>query len=277
MLSSSTLEKLVEVILGDGNAFNTYRTMKQLDGLFDDAGLAIFRTDDTRFEYALRALKMCNDPTSSEFQYITREVLHRVHFFDDDPFDNVWTQSQIIDHLRPYFRKDGFDLADDATGSMYVVTSATGTPSTETLNKLSHEYVLEQIQKARTKVDSGDFDGAITNARTLVEAVQEGLILRSGNKVHQHGGDLLKLFKQTKKILSLDPSQPDLENTLLQILTGLHSIVNGVAGISNVMGDRHARKYKSSAHHAKLAVNAALTFCEFLVDSHEYQKNRRQE
>ena len=277
MLSSSTLEKLVEVILGDGDAFKTYRTMKQLDGLFDDAGLAIFRTDETRFEYALRALKMCGEPTSSEFQKIIREVLHQVHFFDEDPFDLVWTQSQAVDRLRPYLDKDGFDLVDDGTGSVNIATSATGGPSTDTLNKLSHDYVLEQIQKAQSKVDRGDFDGAITNARTLVEAVQEELIIRSGNKVHQHSGDLLKLFKQTKKVLSLDPSQPDLENTLLQILTGLHSIVNGVAGISNVMGDRHARKYKPSTHHAKLAVNAALTFCEFLVDSHEYQKTRRQQ
>jgi len=35
------------------------------------------------------------------------------------------------------------------------------------------------------------------------------------------------------------------------------------------MGDRHARPYKPSQHHAKLAVNAASNLCEFLLDVFE--------
>src|SRR6202011_4730801 len=36
---------------------------------------------------------------------------------------------------------------------------------------LSHAFIMEQIEKCRTKTNQGDYDGAITNARSLVEAV----------------------------------------------------------------------------------------------------------
>ena len=86
-----------------------------------------------------------------------------------------------------------------------------------------------------------------------------------------------KLFQQTKKAFNLDPSRKELADTLRQVLSGLNSVIVGIAGVSNSMGDRHATKQQPKSHHAKLVVNAALTFCEFLVDSHEYQRTRRQQ
>lgn len=79
----------------------------------------------------------------------------------------------------------------------------------------------------------------------------------------------------TKQVLSLDPSKKDLSDTLKQILTGLNSLVSGIGGISNKMADRHARSYKPFKHHAKLAINVAFTFCEFLLDSYEYQNTKK--
>ena len=40
------------------------------------------------------------------------------------------------------------------------------------------------------------------------------------------------------------------------------------------MGDRHAREYKPSKHHAVLLVNTAMTFCNFVFDTFEYQRSR---
>jgi hypothetical protein len=42
---------------------------------------------------------------------------------------------------------------------------------TEIMNKVSIEFINQQIIKCKTKMDSGDYDGAITNARTLVEEI----------------------------------------------------------------------------------------------------------
>ncbi len=140
---------------------------------------------------------------------------------------------------------------------------------------LSHEYITEQIQKSTEKIKKKDYDGAITNARSLVESFQEELIRKAGAEVPNYAGDIGKLYKTTKKVMNFDSSQKDLSDTLKQVLSGLNSIMMGIAGLSNKMGDRHARTYKPERHHAKLAVNSALMFCEFLLDSYEYQQDKK--
>jgi hypothetical protein len=132
----------------------------------------------------------------------------------------------------------------------------------------SHEFIAEQIKKANNKLTGGDYDGAITNARSLTEAIQEWFLCDAGKEVPEYNGDLLKLYKATKQALNLDPSQ----QASLQIFSGLHSTISGLAGLSNQMADRHARTYKPDKRHAKLAINAAFTFCEFLLDTVDSQK-----
>ena len=41
---------------------------------------------------------------------------------------------------------------------------------------------------------------------------------------------------------------------------------------ANKMSDAHAAGYKASKHHAKLAVNSAKTFADFIFDTYSYQK-----
>ena len=142
----------------------------------------------------------------------------------------------------------------------------------ETLNQLSDDFVKEQIKKAEERLNSRDYDGAITTARTLVERVLEGYCVITGNDISDNKGDLLKLYKEVKVVLNLDPSQKDLSDTLKQIFSGLYSLLAGLSGLSNRMGDRHSRKYKPAKHHAKLAINVANTFCQFIVESHEHQQ-----
>lgn len=62
--------------------------------------------------------------------------------------------------------------------------------------------------------------------------------------------------------------------TTIQILSGLDSITGGLAGLSKNSGDRHANKFKTMKHHAKLAVNSSMTLVDFLLDSMEYQNNK---
>jgi len=38
------------------------------------------------------------------------------------------------------------------------------------------------------------------------------------------------------------------------------------------MSDAHAAGYKASKHHAKLAVNSAKTFADFIFDTYSFQK-----
>ena len=78
-----------------------------------------------------------------------------------------------------------------------------------------------------------------------------------------------------QKNLNLSPENPKISNSLKQTLTGFISIIGGLAGLSNKMGDRHVREYKPAAHHAALIVNAAMTFSNFIFDTYAYQRTQK--
>jgi hypothetical protein len=136
----------------------------------------------------------------------------------------------------------------------------------------SHEFIIEQVDKCDRKLRDDDYDGAITNARSVVEAVLADIEVRLDPTPPLYDGDLGKLYKRVQKLLNLDPERRDIDDSLRQLLRGLVSIVGGLAPLRNKMSDAHVRKYKPARHHAKLAVNAAKTLLDFVYDSFKYQK-----
>jgi hypothetical protein len=139
---------------------------------------------------------------------------------------------------------------------------------------LSSQNIREDIDKANERIKDADFAGAITIARTLAEAILVEIYkkLNPGNEP-EHKGGLLKLYKLVASRLSLSISKDkDLDERLKGILSGLCSITNGIADLRNSAGDAHAKKFKPIAHHARLAVNCAFTFAQFLCDTYLYQK-----
>ncbi|MDA8229122.1 MAG: abortive infection family protein [Desulfitobacterium hafniense] len=119
------------------------------------------------------------------------------------------------------------------------------------------------------KIDNSDYDGAITNARTLVESVCL-FILEENNVSCECDGNLIKIYKEVNKVLKTDPSLYE-EECFKQILSGMVSIINGLASLRNRMSDAHgksnAKHYKPSFRHAVLAMNSAKVISEFLYSS----------
>jgi len=137
---------------------------------------------------------------------------------------------------------------------------------------LSQEFIREQTEKCDKKVSDGDYDGAITNARSLIEAVLFEIEGRLDREQQPYDGDLQKLYKRTQKLLNLDPEKAGISENLKMVLRGLSNIVAGIAPLRNKMADAHVRTYKPERHHAKLAVNSAKTLTDFLIDTLEYQE-----
>lgn len=137
---------------------------------------------------------------------------------------------------------------------------------------LSNNYILDLIKKAHNRISQGDNEGAITVARTLVENIQVEIYKNlHGGEFPDYKGDLITLYGMIKKDLNLSIDKK-MDERFKLILSGLNSILNGIANLRNAMGDSHARKIIPSAHHARLAVNCAFTFSQFLCDTFEYQK-----
>ena len=145
---------------------------------------------------------------------------------------------------------------------------------TEITEKLSSEFVGQQIAKCKQKMNSSDYDGAITNARTLIEEILLSIEERLEGTRQPYDGNLMALYKRVSKQIHLYPDDSKTGNSFNEILRGFISIINGFAGISNSIADRHATVKHPRKHHAKIAVNSAMIIADFLLDSFEYQQSK---
>lgn len=156
---------------------------------------------------------------------------------------------------------------------------------------LTHSHILTEVRKGEQRIEQGDYAGAITSSKTLVESVIKELfmIFEPENEEQIDDYDLLKLYKHLKKHLNMDKvetknsitSEKDLaakkyEESLNQILRGFNSIIQGLAEIRNLSGDSHLPTVKASRHHAVMAVNSSITICNFLFHTYKYQQEAKQ-
>lgn len=130
-------------------------------------------------------------------------------------------------------------------------------------------YIQEAWHKAidRRAVDP---EGAVTIARTLLEAVCKHL-LDAAKVPYEDSADLPKLYSQTATVLNLSPSQHT-EQIFKQILSGCHSVVVGLGALRNKHSDAHGMGVagiKPLARHAELAVNLSGAMATFLLQTWE--------
>ena len=129
----------------------------------------------------------------------------------------------------------------------------------------------DSINKIMLHIKNGNYDSAITATRTLIQEVEEKIIRDITGKNVDEKFDADVLHKKVMTLLKLDASR-DYDKRLKMVITGLNQVNSGIAQIRNVASDAHSPKYKAQKHHAILAANSAITLCQFLLDSQEYQK-----
>jgi hypothetical protein len=269
-LSGRTIRQLANIVTGDSK-LSPYRTGPELVELFKEFGAndTYGQGFPTRWRYAEEKITaIIGTPLFPKF--IT-------HIFDPREFMGSDLQpAKAVEHINEFLKFDRLQVVKD--GAFFQLRDASGTliefasPFKGSL-KISHVFIDEQITKCDEKLSREDYDGAITNARSLVEAVLIELERKFDPHAGPYDGDLPKLYRRVQKHLSLDPRRPDIGDTLKQILSGLTSIVSGLAGMRNKMSDAHAQSYRPRKHHAKLAVNAAKTLADFLFETKQFQEN----
>ena len=276
-LSQRTLSEAQKVITGNPvgsleKPISPYRSGPALVSFFNEFGFSDHYSKSggfpSRWQYAEERLTQMNG--SETLAKAIEAAVAPLRFLDTEFAVDV-----AVDHLNRYLSYDGCELV--MVGAVYRVR-ARGEPLIEVEAQLQpkvhagHEFIAEQIEKCDRKLREEDYDGAITNARSAIEAVLSDIQARLALTPPQYDGDLPKLYKRVQKLLNLDPERPDVAESLRQLLRGLANIVSGIAPLRNKMGDAHVRTYKPARHHAKLAVNAAKTFLDFIYDTFEYQK-----
>ena len=182
-------------------------------------------------------------------------------------------QNVTMSALLRRMERDGFRYDN---GRFVVAGQNAAMVHAPSLVQLTEASIQEHVEKARQKIANGDSAGAIANTYTLVEEFLKQLLRKTGTTFNESEGDIRALYKAVCTPLHLDPKGESLENYLKTILEGLQRQISGLFEVANKASDRHARRYNPAPHHARLAVNAAFTLCEFLLESFEYQQKKEQ-
>lgn len=271
-LSDYSIKKLGELIAGNPEGW-PYRSGPKLVEFFNNLGFreVYGQGFPSRGTFAQEKIGELNG--KPKLKDAIREMLDPRLWMD--LVKDGHTVEKAASELNELLRYDGLEVIRD--GNFYKIRELHGAVIEvenrfEKSEEISELLIEEQIQKCREKVDSGDYSGAITNARSLIEAVCLKIERElDPSNAKENDGDLAKLFNRVRKLLNLDPSRQDISDSLKQVLSGLSNIINGLAAMRNRMSDAHGVAYKPSRHHAKLAVNSAKTLADFLFDSLSYQ------
>lgn len=142
------------------------------------------------------------------------------------------------------------------------------------LKVLSLDYVSELDKQTTKRLTDGEFEGAITTARTMLEAVLRELEIELTGAPSDYAGNLPKQYKEVAKRLRIDDERDDLDENFKQVARGLVQVVHGLAPIRNKMSDSHPRERKPAPHHARVVANSAKTVAGFLIESYLFQRER---
>ena len=143
---------------------------------------------------------------------------------------------------------------------------------TPAITCVNREYVKDIAMRANRDIDAGEYDSAITKARTLLEEVFCHAI-EAGGQVSSDKGDIGRLYNQVKDIYDMHQSK-DVDHRINALLYGLEKILTAIKEMRNGASDAHGvgvRRIAIEEHHARLFVNAALTMADFIL-SIEHKK-----
>lgn len=179
--------------------------------------------------------------------------------------------TERIDRLRRLFARDGYTWTDDGKiqgGPQSLVED-------ELLSSLTDPAVIdEHLDRISRAVQGEDPAQAIGSAKELIESTAK-VVLRERGHVLTGKEELPELVKAAQESLLIHPTQatagPDNAPSVRRILGAASTVATGVAELRNAgFGTGHGQdsvRSGLSRRHARLAVNAAKLWCEFILDT----------
>ena len=134
------------------------------------------------------------------------------------------------------------------------------------LSNIDMPYIKQKFKEAEQYIDNGQYDTALTLSRTLLEEVFIYVIEKKNQQVTGKG-NIKKLFKQVQDLYDMQHKN-GLDNRIHSLISGLETIIETVASMRNLLSDSHgqgSQRLIIKEHHTKLALNSAITVCEFIL------------
>jgi hypothetical protein len=226
------------------------------EGLIAEVTGGVFKGGDDRYRQLRREMANRGDVKGKLPDFVNR--------YQD--LSQIW---QFMKHKLAHYDERRVYIWDSFApliASLEAHDQSPGAPAiTGRLDMLDAEAVQAAWQKALDR-RLADPEGAITAARTLLEAVCKHL-LDDMSQPYDDKADLPKLYGLTAANLNLAPDQHT-EKSFKAILGSCQSVVEHLGSLRNKISDAHGRgrrPIKPKPRHAELAVNLAGAVAAFLV------------
>ncbi|GGD25911.1 abortive infection family protein [Aureimonas glaciei] len=165
-------------------------------------------------------------------------------------------------------KRDGFDHVDGRFTSPKLDVR---TVNVGDLTSATEAAVHEHIEKANAHLASGEYADAIIYCYTLVEQLLKIILRDRGVTFKAEEGDIRSLYRLVAEELNMLASSETIDRPLKPILDGLQKLVGGIYEVANKASNRHVKAYSPARRHAKLAINASLALCDYVVESAAFQ------
>lgn len=137
---------------------------------------------------------------------------------------------------------------------------------TPAIKQVDYAYIKEMAERANRDVENGEFDSAITKARTLLEEVFCKVLEKRG-VTPTDSGEIRNLYGQVKTLYKMHQNA-EYDKRINGLLSGLEKILTAIAEMRNGASDSHGvgqRRLAIEKHHARLLVNSAQTMADFIL------------
>ena len=153
-------------------------------------------------------------------------------------------------------------------GGHFFITETGKTVQVESpkIEQISVAYVRGLAERCKEDLLSGKYDSVITKSRTIIEEVLI-YILEKNHEPVTAKGDIGKLYNQVKNKLNMQ-QRGEYDKRVNSLLSGLEKIVDAIASMRNLNSDAHgagSNRIQIQEREARLAMNSAITFCEYLL------------
>ena len=177
---------------------------------------------------------------------------------------------KVLEQINSILYFGGHELR--AIGKVYQVCNvgevvAVAAPAVKIIDRA---YIKDLAGRANKDIDEGNFDSAITKARTILEETFCYVIEKKG-EVPSDSGDIGKLYGQVKTLYNMHADK-NLDKRINTLLSGLEKIISAIAEMRNKESDSHgvgSKRIGIADYHTRLFVNSAIAMADFILSVYQ--------
>ena len=182
---------------------------------------------------------------------------------------------QVIGYLNQLLALDGLELHRQRQ-RVRLVQAGTSAPVLSALAQKTQNIDFDTVQRDLERAmasASHDPEDAVTAACSVIESVCRSILVELEVGLPDKR-DILSLYRAVKESLALSPSHGDLPTEVAddvrQVLSGLHTVVQGIGALRTHAGDAHGREHgfrRIDARIARLAIHSASAAALFIIET----------